>query len=217
MTALAADDATLELPTVLEDEEDGFTLLRLLNHADVGLLSVVRHQASPEFQIPIFDGHRPPPFLRLAITHSGRRVQSSQPAAFLAFQLDKARQRRTATPSVSRSNLKAEATTPRNWVTTESVRTPPRGRLRSNYVLLRLVPRRIRQLALKARAPQEGQVDRLGETGAGACARPLLNCPSCVPLALRRARGLMPSDPETAAASCPRGGYRSVMSTPPSH
>ena len=26
-------------------------------------------------------------------------------------------------------------------------------------------------------------MDRLGETGAGACARPLLNCPSCVPLA----------------------------------
>ena len=29
-------------------------------------------------------------------------------------------------------------------------------------------------------------------------------------------RGLMRPDPETAAASCPRGGYRSVMSTPPS-
>ena len=62
----------------------------------------------------------------------------------------------------------------------------------------------------------KSSVPRSGVTGAGACARPLLNCPSCVPLALRRARGLMRPDPETAAASCPRGGYRSVMSTPPS-
>ena len=160
----------------------------------------------PICEIPVFDGLRPPPFLRLAITHSGPDQSQVGPPPFSPSSLTRPANggRRHLGIAV---NLKAEATTPRNWVTTESVRTPPRGRPRWNYVLLRLVPRRIRQLALKARAPQEGQVDRLGETGAGACARPLLNCPSCVPLALRRARGLMRPDPETAASSCPRGGY----------
>ena len=49
-------------------------------------------------------------------------------------------------------------------------------------------------------------MDRLGETGAGACARPLLNCPSCVPLALRRARGLMPPEPEFGCRVMPQRG-----------
>ena len=158
-------------------------LIRVLNHAGVGLLSVVRHQASPDCEIPIFDGHRPPPFLRLAITHSGPSQSQLGPPPFSPSSLRRPANggRRHLGIAV---DLKAQATTPRNWVTTESVRTPPRGRLRRNYVLLQLVPRRIRQLTRKP--------------------------------AFRRARALMPPDPETAASSCPRGGSRSVMSTPPS-
>ena len=83
MTALAAADALLNFLPSSRAEEDAFTLIRLLNHAGVGLLSVARHQASPDCEIPVFDGHQPPPFLRLAITHSGRRVQSTRPSAFV--------------------------------------------------------------------------------------------------------------------------------------
>ena len=122
--------------------------LRLLNHADDSLLSVARHEASPDCEIPIFDGHRPPPFLRLAITHSGPDQSQVGPPPFSPSSLTRPANggRRYVGVAV---DLKAEATTPRNWVTTESVRTPPRGRLRWNYVLLRLVPRRIRQLTRK--------------------------------------------------------------------
>ncbi len=80
-------------------------LLRLLNHAGVGLLSVVRHEASPKFQVSVFDGHRPPPFLRLAITHSGRGQSQlglpplSLAEVFLAHARDSQRRKQTASAS----------------------------------------------------------------------------------------------------------------------
>ena len=83
MTALAADDALLNFLPSSRTKRMPSALLPLLNHAGDSLLSVARHQASPDCEIPIFDGHLHTPFLRLAITHSGPGQSQLGPANFV--------------------------------------------------------------------------------------------------------------------------------------